>query len=268
MSQISQVLRELAIGILSAGTSIRTVAREFNVNFSTISHFQHRFWKFGSTSNRPHNRRQHVRRHVGERFDDINVVNRVPHGVGGVMVWAGISYKHNWILSMTIWIYRDTVKRSWGPLSYHSSATIISCFSMIMYGAMLQGSVHNSWKVKMSQFFHGLHTHHTCHPLMGMFGCSGSTCTTVCSISRQYPATSHRQWRGVGRNSTGHNQLLEQLCAKVMCRAAWGKWWSHQILTGFLIHTPAFFLRYLWPTDAYVYLQSCQIHRLGPREFI
>ena len=24
---------------------------------------------------------------------------------------------------------------------------------------MPQGSVHNSWKLKMSQFFHGLHTH-------------------------------------------------------------------------------------------------------------
>jgi hypothetical protein len=29
---------------------------------------------------------------VGERFDDVKVVNRVPHGGGGVMVWAGISY--------------------------------------------------------------------------------------------------------------------------------------------------------------------------------
>ena len=36
---------------------------------------------------------------------------------------------------------------------------------MIMHGSMSQGSVHNSWKLKMSQFFHGLHTHQTCHPL-------------------------------------------------------------------------------------------------------
>ena len=32
-----------------------------------------------------------------------------------------------------------------------------------------QGSVHNSWKLKMSQFFHGLRPHQTCHPL-SMFG--------------------------------------------------------------------------------------------------
>ena len=29
---------------------------------------------------------------VGERFADVNVVNRVPHGGSGVMIWAGISY--------------------------------------------------------------------------------------------------------------------------------------------------------------------------------
>ncbi len=36
---------------------------------------------------------------------------------------------------------------------------------------MLQGSVHNSWKLKTSQFLHGQHTHRTCHPL-SMFGIS------------------------------------------------------------------------------------------------
>jgi hypothetical protein len=39
---------------------------------------------------------------------------------------------------------------------------------MIIHGPMLQGSVQNSWKLKMSQFFHGLHTQ-TGHPL-SMFG--------------------------------------------------------------------------------------------------
>ena len=36
--------------------------------------------------------RHRVCRHVGERFADVNVVIRVPHGDGGVMVGAGISY--------------------------------------------------------------------------------------------------------------------------------------------------------------------------------
>ncbi len=51
----------------------------------------------------------------------------------------------------------------------HSSTTITSCCSMIMHGPMLQGSVHNSWKLKTTQFLHGQHTHRTCHPL-SMFG--------------------------------------------------------------------------------------------------
>ncbi len=36
--------------------------------------------------------RQHVWRRVGEWFADVNVVDRVSHGSGGVMVWAGVCY--------------------------------------------------------------------------------------------------------------------------------------------------------------------------------
>ncbi len=60
MPQMLQVLREHAIGMLTAGMSTRAVARELNVNFSTISCLQRRFGEFGNTSNRPHNRRPHV----------------------------------------------------------------------------------------------------------------------------------------------------------------------------------------------------------------
>ena len=38
------------------------------------------------------NGRQLVWRRAGERFADVNVVNRMPHGGSGVMVWAGINY--------------------------------------------------------------------------------------------------------------------------------------------------------------------------------
>ncbi len=60
MPQMSQVLRERAIGMLTSGMSTRAVARELNVHFSTISRLQRRFREFGSTSNRPHNRRPRV----------------------------------------------------------------------------------------------------------------------------------------------------------------------------------------------------------------
>ena len=65
-------------------------------------------------------------------------------------------------------------------------------------------------------------------------GCSGSAYTTVRSSLCQYPAILHSHWRGVDQHSTGHNQQPEQLYAKEMCCTVWGKWWSHQILTGFL----------------------------------
>ncbi len=192
---MSQVLRERAIGMLTAGMSTRAVARESNVHFSTISRLQRRFREFGCASNRAHNRRprvttpaqdlhiqhlqdrlrpatrtaaatiglhnqrisaqtvrnrlreahlharrprgldltavrrrnrlewtnahirwrlalwrgvlftdeswfslyradgrQRVWRRVGERFADVNVVDRVAHGGAGVMVWAGVCY--------------------------------------------------------------------------------------------------------------------------------------------------------------------------------
>ncbi len=54
------ILRERAIGMLTAGMSTRAVARELNVHFSTISRLQKRFREFVSTSNRPHNRRPRV----------------------------------------------------------------------------------------------------------------------------------------------------------------------------------------------------------------
>ncbi len=90
-----------------------------------------------------------------------------------VGLWYGQAYvmdnEHRCILLMAFWMHNDTVTRSWGPLLCHSSTTITSCCSMIMHLPMLQGSAHNPWKLKTSQFLHGQHTHRICHPL-SMFG--------------------------------------------------------------------------------------------------
>ena len=99
---------------------------------------------------------------VGERFADVIVCPIVAVGLCHGQAYA-TDIEHNCILLMAIWMHRHTVSKPWGPLSCHSSATIPSYFSMIMHGPMSQGSVHKSWKLKMSQFFHFLHTHQTCH---------------------------------------------------------------------------------------------------------
>ncbi len=44
----------------TSGMSTKAVARELNVNLSTISRLQRCYREFGSTSNRPHNRRPRV----------------------------------------------------------------------------------------------------------------------------------------------------------------------------------------------------------------
>ena len=79
--------------MFTAGMSTRAVARELNVHFSTIDStingLLHHFREFDSKSNQAHNCRPCVWR-VGEQFADVNVVNRGPHGGGGVIVWAGV----------------------------------------------------------------------------------------------------------------------------------------------------------------------------------
>jgi hypothetical protein len=60
MPQMSQVMRERAIGMLDAGMSTRAVSVQLNVHQRTIGRLRRRFRVFGSTANRPHARRPRV----------------------------------------------------------------------------------------------------------------------------------------------------------------------------------------------------------------
>ncbi len=124
------------------------------------------------------------------------------------------------ILLMAFWMHRDTMTRSWGPFNgplCHSSTIIASCCSVIMYGPMFQGSEHNSWKLKTSQFLHGQHTHRTCHPL-SMFGMLWIG--VYDSVFQFLLISSNFTLKRSG--PTSHNQQPDQLYVKEMCCTAWG----------------------------------------------
>ncbi len=141
-----------------------------------------------------------VWRPVGEQFAAVNVVDRVAYGGGGVMVWAGLWYGQAYVMEI------DGILNAQRYRDEILSPIVVP--------------------------FTGHVTHWSC------LGCSGLAYSTVCSSSCHYPATSHSHWRGVDQHSTGHKPQPDQLYAKEMCCTAWGKWWSHQILTSFRTPPP------------------------------
>ena len=135
---------------------------------------------------------------------------------------------------MAIWIRRYTVTRSWGPLPCHHLMFQHDNAQPHVEGICTQFLEAENVPV-LPWHTHRRVTHWAC------LGCSGLMCMTACSRSRQYPATLHSHCRGLGQHSTGHNQQLNQLCVKEMCGTTWGKLWSHQILTAFLVNAHTFF---------------------------
>ncbi len=288
MPQMLQVLRERAIGMLTAGMSTRAVACELNVHFSE-RRLQRRFREFGLTTgpgpaqdlhiqhlhlqdrlrpatrtaaatiglhnqrisaqavrnhlreahlhaHRPHlgldltavrhrnqlewtnahiwwrlalcsgvlfkdksrfslyraDGRQRVWRLVSERFADVNVVDRVANGGGGVMVWAGICYGQwtqvhfiDGILNAQR--YRDEILRP-----------IVEPFIHDHHLMLLHDNARTHVERICTQFLEAGNIPVLAWPAYSPdmspieHVCSGSAYTTACSSSCQYPATSHR----------------------------------------------------------------------------
>ena len=125
------------------------------------------------------------RHRVGEWFVDVNVVNSVSHGGGGVMVWAGISYGQ--------WTQLHFIDGNFNAQRYRDAILrpIVMPFIRrhhLMFQHDYLYTIPGSWKCPSSSMACILMAHFTHQACLG---CYGSTWTTACSSSRQYPATSH-----------------------------------------------------------------------------
>ncbi len=114
--------------------------------------------------------RQRVWRRVGERFADINVVDRVAHGGGGVMVWAGTCYGQRTQVHFIDGIlnaqrYREDILRPINVPFIHDHHLMLQHDNARPHVARIC----TQFLEDENQFLHGQHTHRTCHPL-SMFG--------------------------------------------------------------------------------------------------
>ncbi len=301
MPQMSQVLRERAIGMLTAGMSTRAVALELNVHFSTISRLQRCFREFGSTSNRLHNRRprvttpaqdlhiQHL--HLQDRLRPATRTAAATIGLHNQRISAQTvrnrlreahlhARRPHWGLDLTAVCRRNRLEWANAHIRWRLALwrgvllTDESRFSLYRADGRQRvwhrvGERFADVKV-VDRVAHGgggvmvwagvCYGHeHRCILLMA-FWMHRDTVTRSWGPLLCHPATSHSHWRGVDQHSTGHNQQPDQLYAKEMCCTAWGKWWSHQILTGFRTPTPppswSEYFRNCWSTGIFMHNQE------------
>ena len=120
-----------------------------------------------------------------------------------------------------------------------------------------------SWKCPRSSIAYIL-TRYVTH--WACLGCSGSTdCVPVLANIQQLRTAIEEEWDNISQATI--NNLINSMWKRcvVLHEANGGpsRYW--------LVFGPTalpLFLRYMWPTDAYLYSQSCEIHSLGPNELI
>ncbi len=129
--------------------------------------------------------RQRVWRYVCERFADVNVVDRVAHGGGGVMVWAGICYGQRTQVHFIDGIlnsqrYRDEILRPIVVPFIHDHHLMLQHDNARPHVARICTQFLEAENIPVLASIRTGHiTHWAC------LGCSGSAYTTACSSSCQ-----------------------------------------------------------------------------------
>ncbi len=165
--------------------------------------------------------RQRVWLCVGERFTDVNVVDRVAH----VGLWYGQVYvmdnEHRCICIegiLNAQRYRDEILRPIVVPFIHNHHLMLQHDNARPHVGRISTQFIEAENIPVLALPAYSPDMSPIEPVWDALD------TTACSSSCQYPATSHSHWRGVDQHSTGHNQQPDQLYAKERCCTAWGKW--------------------------------------------
>ncbi len=176
--------------------------------------------------------RQRLWRRVGERFADVNIVDRVAHGSGGVMVWAGTSYGQRTQVHFIDGIlnaqrYRDEILKPIVVPFIHDHHLMLQHDNAWPYVARICTQFLEAENIPVLAW-------PAYSPDMSPIEHVWDALNRRIRQRVLVPANIQQLRTSIEEEWFHRSQLTTcwSLCWP-MCCTAWGKWWSLQILTGF-----------------------------------
>ena len=221
-------------------------------------------------SNRHHNHRPHVWHCLSERFANVNVVSRVPHSGGGIVIWAGIKYGQ--------WTRLHFINGNLNA-QRHCDEILRPIFVPFIHSHHLMFQ-HDNARPHVTrictQFLEAEHVPVLPWPAYSpaMSPIEHVWDTLDWRVRQRVPIPANIQQLRTAIEEEWNK--LPQATINSLISFMWRRCVTlHEAAGGHTTYRPFFsnphlYLghRYLWPTDAYLYSQSCEIHRLRPNEFI